>query len=207
MKHLIHQAEGGEQGDPLMPLLFCLAVHDALANVQLQLREGETFSLSWTTCTLSRPQTALAQYTTRWPNSCGLSQASDCTVARHECGIELSECLPDMDDLGKEVWNPEGIKILRTPVGSVRSTHRRHAAIGSLTCSRLGKSSSSARAPVATIFFERCPPSQSTHYAAEHDEGMLKVMSTLWVGFRVEIRRRRTLAVWQHSPCAWAGWV
>ena len=23
----------------------------------------------------------------------------------------------------------------------------------------------------------------------------------------MEIRRRRTLAVWQHSPCAWAGWV
>ena len=41
VKHIIHQAEGGEQGDPLMPLLFCLAVHDALANVQMQLREGE----------------------------------------------------------------------------------------------------------------------------------------------------------------------
>ena len=25
VKHQIHQAEGGEQGDPLMPLLFCLA--------------------------------------------------------------------------------------------------------------------------------------------------------------------------------------
>ena len=24
----ISQAEGGEQGDPLMPLLFCLGIHD-----------------------------------------------------------------------------------------------------------------------------------------------------------------------------------
>ena len=38
VKHVILQAEGGEQGDPLMPLLFFLAVHDALANVQMQLR-------------------------------------------------------------------------------------------------------------------------------------------------------------------------
>ena len=36
--------------------------------------------------------------------------------------------------------------------------------------------------PVATMFCERCPQSIHTHYAAEHDEGMLKVMSTLLGG-------------------------
>ena len=41
VKHQIHQAEGGEQGDPLMPLLFRLAIHDALANVQSRLRPRE----------------------------------------------------------------------------------------------------------------------------------------------------------------------
>ena len=51
VKHQIHQAEGGEQGDPLMPLLFCLAIHDALANVQSRLRPGEHISPFWTMCT------------------------------------------------------------------------------------------------------------------------------------------------------------
>ena len=41
VSHQIHQAEGGEQGDPLMPLRFSLAIHDALVAVQAQLREGE----------------------------------------------------------------------------------------------------------------------------------------------------------------------
>ena len=39
--HLIPQGEGGERGDPLMPLLFCLGQHPALAAVSASLREGE----------------------------------------------------------------------------------------------------------------------------------------------------------------------
>ena len=33
--------KGGEQGDPLMPLLFCSSVHNALMAVQEQLLPGE----------------------------------------------------------------------------------------------------------------------------------------------------------------------
>ena len=40
-RHWIWQHEGGEQGDPLMPLLFSLAIHDALVEVRRHLREGE----------------------------------------------------------------------------------------------------------------------------------------------------------------------
>ena len=39
--HVIHLAEGGEHGDPLMPALFALGQHAALAAVQRQLRPGE----------------------------------------------------------------------------------------------------------------------------------------------------------------------
>ena len=39
--HQIDQGEGGEQGDPLMPLLFCIGQHPALAAVAKELREGE----------------------------------------------------------------------------------------------------------------------------------------------------------------------
>ena len=34
VQHRIIQAEGGEQGDPLMPLLFSLAIHDPLQQAQ-----------------------------------------------------------------------------------------------------------------------------------------------------------------------------
>ena len=39
--HHIHQGEGGEQGDPLMPLLFSLGQHAALEAVRRRLRVGE----------------------------------------------------------------------------------------------------------------------------------------------------------------------
>lgn len=39
--HIITQAEGGEQGDPLMPALFALGQRAALADVQQQLHPGE----------------------------------------------------------------------------------------------------------------------------------------------------------------------
>ena len=39
--HTIVQGEGGEQGDAMMPLLFCLGQHSALAAVQAQMADGE----------------------------------------------------------------------------------------------------------------------------------------------------------------------
>ena len=39
--HEIPQVEGGEQGDALMPALFCLGLHDALNAAKIQLRPGE----------------------------------------------------------------------------------------------------------------------------------------------------------------------
>ena len=39
--HTVRQAEGGEQGDPLMPALFALAQHDALEEASAALQPGE----------------------------------------------------------------------------------------------------------------------------------------------------------------------
>ena len=41
VRHDIQQHEGGEQGDPLMPLLFSLVIHDALAEVKETLEPGQ----------------------------------------------------------------------------------------------------------------------------------------------------------------------
>ena len=43
-ERFVEQGEGGEQGDPLMPLLFSLGIHGALQRVQAQLHEGEHLS-------------------------------------------------------------------------------------------------------------------------------------------------------------------
>ena len=39
--HRILQGDGGEQGDPLMPLLFALGIHGALAEVSRRLLPSE----------------------------------------------------------------------------------------------------------------------------------------------------------------------
>ena len=39
--HVVPQGEGGEQGDAMMPLLFCLGQKEALQSVQRQLEDGE----------------------------------------------------------------------------------------------------------------------------------------------------------------------
>ena len=41
--HHVRQGEGGEQGDPLMHLLFSLGLHRALVSVKSQLEDGEKF--------------------------------------------------------------------------------------------------------------------------------------------------------------------
>ena len=45
--HTIEQGEGGEQGCPLMPALYALAQHDALASSY----QASTSSASWKICT------------------------------------------------------------------------------------------------------------------------------------------------------------
>ena len=39
--HHVKQGEGGDQGDPLMPLLFSLGMHSALVAINAKLKEGE----------------------------------------------------------------------------------------------------------------------------------------------------------------------
>ena len=41
VQHPIWQCEGGEQGDPLMPLLLSLAIHDSLRDVKQGMQQDE----------------------------------------------------------------------------------------------------------------------------------------------------------------------
>jgi hypothetical protein len=59
----ITQAEGGEQGDPLMPLLFCLGTHDALDHINSQLLPGEAiFAYLDDAHTVCKPERTVAVY-------------------------------------------------------------------------------------------------------------------------------------------------
>ena len=63
--HPIIQAEGGEQGDPLMPALYSLGQHSALQHTQQLLQAGERlYAYTWTTSTSSSPPTESKQHTT-----------------------------------------------------------------------------------------------------------------------------------------------
>ena len=54
--HSIVQAEGGEQGDPLMPALFSLGQRAALQTVQAELKQERRSLRSWTTSVASSRQ-------------------------------------------------------------------------------------------------------------------------------------------------------
>ena len=71
----IPQGEGGDQGDPLMPMLFALGQHRALPAIQERLTPGEhvmAFRVS---------TGAVGRYTQRWGKSWPRTPTSTCTMA------------------------------------------------------------------------------------------------------------------------------
>ena len=83
----IPQGEGGEQGDPLMPLLFAVGQHGALEASQQSLREGErlvAFFDDIYTVTFDPERVGpIMQHFKRNP---GDTRGSQFTVERRKCG-------------------------------------------------------------------------------------------------------------------------
>ena len=95
--HRIVQAEGGEQGDPLMPMLFSLADPRPVGKASRELSD---------VCSHQTSQTE--------PHSVRQSQREAVNARR------ASVCPVEMVEFGPDVWNPEGVKVLGTPVQWVR---------------------------------------------------------------------------------------
>ena len=201
MPHRIVQAEGSEQGDPLMPLLFGLAIHDSLQEVK----------------SLMDPRDALLAFLddvyviSQDPNR--VRQAYDLLGDRlaTQAGIRLhigntrvwnraSVCPPPrMAELGPEVWNPTGIKVLGTPVGSaafvqevVNKRLRLEAQLWNAIPSVPDLQAAwqillQCAGPRCHHILRTLPPSQSEEYARSHDDGMERVMRSL-VGISGEQR-------------------
>ena len=89
---------------------------------------------------------------------------------------------PDLDDLGEDAWDPEGIKIPFTPIGSDDFVQR-------VLNRRLEDEAKLWTALTWVCAGPRChhllrtlPPSQSLEHATRHDEGMMQAMDNLLGG-------------------------
>ena len=118
--HDIHQHEGGEQGDPLMPLLFSLAIHDALQRVKEGLFPGELLFAFlddvYVVCSPNRVRAVFDMLARELSEHAGIQLNEGKTRVWNRAGVRPTH----MEDLGPEVWNEEGVKILGTPIGSDR---------------------------------------------------------------------------------------
>ena len=117
-RHSIGQHEGGEQGDPLMPLLFSLAIHDVLEEVQAELEDGELLFAFlddvYVVCLPHRVRTIFHLLGARLSRVAGIRLHDGKTRVWNKAG----ECPERVAELGPDVWSPQGVKILGTPVGS-----------------------------------------------------------------------------------------
>ena len=188
------QGEGGEQGDPLMPLLFSLGIHGALERVQAQLQDGEhLFAYLDDVYAVAEPDRIRPIYDM-------LAAALDdhASIQRHTGKTRVwnrsGTCPPDLADLGEDVWNPAGIKVLGTPVGSdefvqshvverLAEERQLWAAlpeVPDLQCA--WQLLVQCAGPRANHLLRTLPPSQSKTYAGEHDAGMWATAKTLLGG-------------------------
>ena len=192
--HQVHQAEGGEQGDPLMPLLFSLAMHDALVAVQAELREGEVLFAFlddvYAVTGPNRNREVFDLWSEHLWRVAGIRMHTEKTRVWNRSGVSP----PNVEDLGEQVCNREGIKVLGTLVGTdlfvsdavterVQEESRLWEAIEWVPDLQADwRILVQCAGPRCHHLLRTLPPSQSGQYAALHDAGMLRAMKSLLGG-------------------------
>jgi hypothetical protein len=205
--HDISQGEGGEQGDPLMPYLYALGQHDALAQAAQQLQEGEhlfAFLDDFYLITASTRTAEAFQLVTREVQErAGIQTNLGKTQIWNQAG---GAAPPGLTELGlRDAWKgtgpaaQQGLVILGTPLGTPEfieaKTRERLDLEAELLALLPGFDDLQAAwlilyfcaNPRATHWLRILPPSLSEEYAATHDEfmwGTLKVLVSLPEGPR-----------------------
>ena len=181
MLHRIVQVEGGEQGDPLVPLLFSLRSTTSCNTHRGNSEPTKPCSLSWTTCVL-RPDRIRVAYDTLGEKllaHAGIRLHTGNTTARRRAAL----CPRGMAELGPEVWNAEGVNVLGTPMGSRRFVeevvNQRLEEETKLWDLKPAVPDAAWPAHDATNMLRTLPPSQSEEHAEAHDARMMRVMHTL----------------------------
>ena len=211
-RHQVWQHEGGEQGDPLMPLLFCLAVHNALTDIQEQLRPGEyVFAFLDDIYVVSLPERTRTVFNLA-AEKLGAGAGIELHAGKTRVWNKAGECPPNVVELGDEVWNAAGIKILGTPVGTQEFAQAACAAkleeedklweatkwIPDLQCA--WQVLVQCAGPRCHHLLRTLPPSHAVAYAQGHDEGMQRAMASLLEGIPGDAH--------QQAPAAfWASWA
>ena len=142
-RRTVTQAEGGEQGDPLMPLLFSIGIQHAVEEVASAMLPGEQLRVG-PLCKL------LEEALLRNP---GIHLHQGKTKIWNRAGV-----IPEDIHEGDDAWHPEGINVLGTPVGSGHFIALRKSAICGerspqcLTCSVRGSFSCKVPIPQVVLF-------------------------------------------------------
>ena len=117
-QHNVHQAEGGEQGDPLMLLLFSIGIQSALEVVAGQLLHGESVCAFLDDvhilCQPGRVHVLHSVLETTLLSVAGIRLNQGKTRAWNKSAI-----VPErIEDISPDAWQPAGMKVLGTPIGS-----------------------------------------------------------------------------------------
>ena len=201
--HHIVQAEGGEQGDPLMPLLFSLAIHDPLEEASRELRPEEHLfayldDVYFSADVPNRTRTVYDSLGEKLFTQAGIRLHSGNTRVWNRASV----CPEGMAELGPEVWNPEGVKVLGTLVGSrafvdevinrrLREEQKLWEAIPWVPDFQAGwQILTQCAGPRCHHIIRTLPPSQSADYAQGHDEGMKRTMDNLLGGLPGEVHEQ-----------------
>ena len=183
-QHNVHQAEGGEQGDPLMPLLFSIGIQSALEVVAGQLLHEESVCAFLDDvhilCQPGRVHVLHSVLETTLLSVAGIRLNQGKTRAWNKSAI-----VPErIEDISPDAWQPAGMKVLGRPIGSDQYVADKMSeriakgrelwdalpTIPDLQCAwQLLLQSANPRANHA---MRTLPPSISRVYREAHDEGI-----------------------------------
>ena len=195
--HLIEQGEGGEQGDPLMPLLFSLGQHSALQSLQSFLLPS--CSPIWMTSTSSAPQNGSGQFSPGWRVTWRATLASRCIRGRPRCGTKLVRSLKHAVQCKRlrRVWtgdgplSQQGLRVLGIPIGTpelVRSQLAQTSLKHKVLFNWLTRVEDLQSAWLVLLFcantrvtysLRGLPPQETEHFATEHDADSRRCLSLL----------------------------
>ena len=232
-RRTVRQAEGGEQGDPMMPLLFSIGIQGALEEVSRSLRPEERLCAFlddvYLLCLPDRVASLYELLSDALLRMAGIRLHQGKTRTWKNAGI-----VPEgIEELGEEAWQPDGITILGTPIGTAQYISTKMGEriareqvlweaiprVPDLQCAwQLLLQSANPR---ANHSMRTMPPSQSVDYCVAHDAGIWETAKSLLQGVprheEDEARQLSTLpmrmgGLWLRSAarCApaayWASW-
>ena len=212
--HVVTQAEGGEQGDPLMPLLLSIGIQGALEEVATSLLPGEQLCAFlddvYLLCDPSRVRFLYDLLASALVRVAGIQLHQEKTRAWNRAGV-----IPDnIAELEPQVWQLEGIMVLGTPNGTELYAHRRWKKVWprrgscgkqsrqSQICSALGSFCSKARTLGRTTPCVPCLQVFLLHIATHTTRASGTLPKSCWMEFPQRVRQ--TASSCRHFRCGWA---